>query len=1374
MGAGRYADDVAAPHGTLHAAIVRSPHAHAEIDAIDASRALALPGVHAVLTGEDIAAMSDPFLIVLKKPIDQWALAVGRVRYVGEPVAVVIADDRYIAEDGVDLVDVTYNPLPVVVDPLEAVKPDAPLLHPAAGSNELSTREFTYGDPQTAFAEAERTVSLKVEYPRSTYTPMECFVVVANYLRGDDSYDVLSNFQGPFSIHPVMARALRIPGTRLRLRIPADSGGSFGIKLSVFPYIVLMSLASRVVGRPVKWVEDRLEHLQAANSGPNRVTTIDAAVTAEGRVTALRFDNLEDYGGYLRAPMPGPLYRMHGTTTGAYDIPNLAMTNRVVVTNKMPAALVRGFGGPQLYLALERLMQRIAVELDLDPLEVIRKNLIPAKAFPYRTCAGALYDSGDYQKAIDEAVGDGRLDALLARRDKARSEGRYYGIGFATVVEPGMSNMGYLSTINPVEMRERQGPKNGAISMVNVNVDAVGTVSVTADLTVQGQGHATALSQIVADQLGLEPQDISINLELDTQKDAWSIAAGTYSCRFTPGTAVAAHIAAGRIREKVARIAAKQLNTRPEDIDFGGGRVFSRSNPDNGAPFARVAGTAHWSPVLMPETDEPGLSETGIWSPPQLEPPNSRDEINTSLTYGFVFDICGVEICPVTMEVRVDRYISMHDAGKLINPLLAKGQIHGAFVQGLASALYEEIVYDETGALQSGTFAEYLVPTACEVPPIELLHIETPSPFTPLGAKGLAEGNCMSTPVCIANAVADALSLKDVPLPVTPQRLNALVNGAEPEPPEGIAAPPVPATAHADAAITGEGSVSVAATPAEIWKALLDPESLKHIIPGCHSVSAITAEHYRAEVSLGVGPIRGRFLADVTLSDLEVERAATLSGGLSGPLGKASGNGRVTLTAQEHGTRIDYTYGVDVGGKVASVGGRMIKRAAQMVIGQFFERLAGVASGDAGSRGTDGAKRRAPGSQSCSEASNEARSIHVSASRQPRGGGRGTGRARRRCARSGGRAIADGDAEPAPGRTARACRHLAPGNPAHHPQARRCHRGRRRRDPGGTAGLARTRPGRPVHRQGAALGRPLPDAQPRHRVRLHRPCRPQLRAAAFAGAAAGGSRAALAPRRTPAQGQRVPDRNAPDRQGRRRTDHRRALPRGRRPERLRLPRGRAPARRFRHRVRRRRAHQRRGDPARHRRRRRPPDLHRGRCRPEPGRPRRPCRAACMATRRLRRHSRQRPLPPRPCAPACPQAVCGGAFMRRVNPDERVPVTIVLNGPRSHRTGDIADVADRLPAQRTGPDRNPRRLRAWRLRMLHRAHGRRCRAFMPDPGGAGARPRYRHSRGPCIQQGRARRAATRLPQAPCAPVRLLHPRHPDVVQRLPRPPAGRRR
>ncbi len=947
MGKGRFVDDFPVSSNTLHAAVVRSSHAHALITTIDTTRALAVPGVRRVITGEEIRALSDPFLTVLKQPIDQWALAVERVRYVGEAVAIVLADDRYIAEDGAALVEILYEPLAVVVDPSAAVRADAPLLHPAAGTNQLSVREFVYGEPDAAFARADRTVTVEIEYPRSSYTPMECFAVVAEYRPGDRSFDVLANFQGPFSAHPVMAKALRVPGSKLRLRIPPDSGGSFGIKLSVFPYIVLVALAARISGRPVKWIEDRLEHLQAANSGPNRLTRLDAAVEPDGRVTALRFDNLEDYGAYLRAPMPGPLYRMHGSTTGAYDIRHLAMTNRVVVTNKMPAALVRGFGGPQLYLALERLMQRIAVELGLDPLAVIRRNLISADAFPYRTTAGALYDSGNYQKAIEIATGEGRLDDLLRRRDEARAAGRLYGIGYAAVVEPGMSNMGYLSTILPDGIRQQQGPKNGAVSMVRVNVDALGGVSMTADVTVQGQGHATALSQIVADQLGLHPGDISVNLEIDTQKDAWSIAAGSYSCRFSPGTAVAAHLAGKQVRDKVARIAAGLLETTAEDISFAGGKVFSISKPDKSMPFGRAAGTAHWSPVLVPDTDQPGISETGIWAPPELAPPTSGDEINTSLTYGFVFDICGVEIDPLTMQVKVDRYISMHDAGKLINPLLAEGQIRGAFVQGLATALYEEIVYDDkTGALQTGTFAEYLVPTASEVPHIEIIHMETPSPFTPLGAKGLAEGNCMSTPACIANAVADALSLRDVRLPITPNRINALLAGEEaPAPVANVDAMDAAAMEQefADAAIAGSGTLTVATPASEIWNALLDPETLRHIIPGCHTVTAIRPDHFRAEVSLGVGPVRGRFEADVYLTDLIPQQQARLTGQLRGPLGKAEGQGRVIMSVTPAGTRIDYAYGVDVGGKVASVGGRMIRRAADMIIGQFFERLVSLA-----------------------------------------------------------------------------------------------------------------------------------------------------------------------------------------------------------------------------------------------------------------------------------------------------------------------------------------------------------------------------------------------------------------------------------------------
>ncbi len=318
-------------------------------------------------------------------------------------------------------------------------------------------------------------------------------------------------------------------------------------------------------------------------------------------------DQLEDYGAFLRAPMPGPLYRMHGALTGGYDIANLDVVNRVVLTNKMPASLIRGFGGPQLYLALERLVQRIAVELGLDHLDVIRRNLVPPEKFPYRAAAGGLYDSGDYPKAVAIATGDGRLDDLKKRRDEARKAGKKYGIGFAVVVEPAMSNMGYLSTLLTPEARDKAGPKNGATSMVTVNIDPLGAVSATADVTVQGQGHQTVLSQIISDQLGLKPDDINVVLEMDTAKDQWSIAAGTYSSRFTSGTAVAAHIAASRLAEKLKAIAAKQLNVMAEDVELAGGKIRSKSNPDNALPFSRVAGTSHWSPVMLPEGMAPAL-----------------------------------------------------------------------------------------------------------------------------------------------------------------------------------------------------------------------------------------------------------------------------------------------------------------------------------------------------------------------------------------------------------------------------------------------------------------------------------------------------------------------------------------------------------------------------------------------------------------------------------------------------------------------------------------------------------------------------------------------------------------------------------------------
>jgi 2-furoyl-CoA dehydrogenase large subunit len=948
-GRARFADHYPAPAGTLHAAILRSPHAHAEIASIDISAAMAQPGVTAVLTGEDIKAQSDPYIVIVKQPLDEWSLAVERVRYVGQPVALVLASDRYKAEDALSHIDVAYKVLPATIDPEASAKDGAPLVHEAAGTNLVSVREFSYGDPEGAFAAADRVVKLTIDYPRNSLTPIEGFVVVSEYERDDGMFNVFSNFQGPYTGHPVMARALRVPEASLRLRTPANSGGSFGVKQSVMPYIVLMSCASRLVGRSVKWVEDRFEHLTAANSAPNRIVTIEAAVKGDGKVIGMRVDQLDDYGAFLRTPMPGPLYRMHGTLTGAYDIQDLAVTNRLVLTNKMPVGLVRGFGGPQMYFAVERLMHRVAVECGMDPLEVIRKNLVPAGSFPYRAAAGALYDSGDYQTAVERTVKEGDLAALLKRREEARAAGKLYGIGYAAVVEPGMSNMGYLSTITPAEERAKRGPQDGAISMATVSVDPTGSVVVSSDTTPQGQGHATVLAQLVADELGLKPQQIRVNTEHDTNKDPWSIAAGTYSCRFSPGTAVATKLAAKKVRDKLARIAATRLNVTPDQVEFANGRIFDPKNPDNALSFARTAGSTHWSPSLLPEGMEGGMRETATWAPPELAPPDMDDRVNTSLTYGFVFDFCGVEIDPDTGELRIDRYVTMHDCGTRMNPMILDGQTYGAFAQAVGAAMYEVFEYADDGSFLSGTFADYLVPTAYEVPTPEVLHMETPSPFTPLGAKGGAEGNNMSTPVCLANAVCDALGIENVNLPLFPSRISALIHGEEkPRPatskPTAAEAAPASGGGHA---LKGAGDTLVPAPPQQVWDTLLDPEKLAAVIPGCNKLDLVAENQYRAEVKLGVGPVRGVFVAEVGLSDMDPPNAAKLSGGLSGPLGSSRGSGRVTLRAEGEGTRVSYSYTVEISGKVAAVGGRMIEGASRVVVGQFFERLARQVNGGA-------------------------------------------------------------------------------------------------------------------------------------------------------------------------------------------------------------------------------------------------------------------------------------------------------------------------------------------------------------------------------------------------------------------------------------------
>ncbi|MGA9914253.1 MAG: molybdopterin cofactor-binding domain-containing protein [Paraburkholderia sp.] len=948
-GRGRYGDDLGTKPGTLHAAILRSPHAHAELVAIHTDAASKLPGVRAILTRDDLRAWSRPFVVGVKSPMEQWALAMDRVRYVGEPVAVVLAESRAIAEDGLDLLKVEYSTLDPVTTIEQAASEESTVLHEKVGTNVISDRRFRYGDPEAAFEKAPHRVKLVAHYPRNTCAPIECGVVIAEYLAGDEGYDVTSNFMGPFSLHAVMAMALNVPANRLRHKAPRDSGGSFGVKQAVFPYVVLMCLASRKAGAPVKWVEDRLEHLSAATSATARLSTLEAAVESDGRITALSYDQLEDCGGYLRAPEPATFYRMHGCLTGAYAIDNLLVRNRVVLTNKTPTGLVRGFGGPQVYFALERLIQRIALELKLDVLDVYRRNFVAADAFPYRAAAGALLDSGNYQEALRRSLAEGGYEELRARREAARKEGRLYGIGFAAIVEPSVSNMGYITTVMPADARRKAGPKSGAIASATVSVDLLGGVVVTIASTPAGQGHMTVCAQVVADVLGVSPQDVVVNVEFDTHKDAWSVAAGNYSSRFAGAVAGTVHLAAVRVRDKVARIVSKQWGCAPEDVRFEGGRIYAAGAEDRAQPFGRVAANApHWAPALLPEGEEPGLRETVFWNPPNMAAPDENDRINTSAAYGFAFDMCGVEVDRATGRVRIDRYVTAHDAGTLLNPALADGQIRGAFAQGLGAALMEEFRYGADGSFQSGTLADYLMPTTCEVPDPVIVHLETPSPFTPLGAKGLGEGNNMSTPPCIANAVADALGVDDIRLPLTPSKVMALIGIDDPAPsrPELRDTPPAkPGMPGGGKALTAQGSVDLPASPEAIFAVLLDPDALARVIPGCHALEAEGTNQYRADVTVGVGMIKARFEAKIGLSEIDAPHRLRLAGAGMSSLGSARGSGLVELIPIESGTRLSYDYEAQVSGKVAAVGGRMLEGAAKVVLRQLFESLGRQAAG---------------------------------------------------------------------------------------------------------------------------------------------------------------------------------------------------------------------------------------------------------------------------------------------------------------------------------------------------------------------------------------------------------------------------------------------
>jgi 2-furoyl-CoA dehydrogenase large subunit len=940
-GRARFIDDLTPVAGIRFAAILRSPHPHARIVNIDISHALKLPGVRDVVTGKDIATFIGPVPSVVKAPIDYYPIAIDCARYVGEPVAVVVADSRYIAEDACELIDVEYEVLAAVADLKSAMAPDAPVIYDKVGSNIVNRRSFRYGDPDKAFSEADRVFDLSYSYPRYASTPMETFGVIAHFERAPDRFTVWSNFQGPFVIQPLMAGALRVPGNKLRLITPPSSGGSFGIKQAILSYIILLAAVSRKTGLPVKWIEDRVEHLTAATASSDRLGEISAAFRNDGKLIGLRFKNVANMGAYIRAPEPASLYRMHAASNGCYDVQNIAVDNQIVVTNRTPVGLNRGYGGPQFYFALERIMEIAARGLGIDVAELRRRNFIPAHAFPYQAPAGAVFDAGNYDEALSELLHLADYEALKLRRDEARNAGRLFGIGIAAGVEPSGSNMAYVSLAQTVEERSKGDRKSGANASAVISVDPSGQVTLHLDSTPNGQGHATVAAQIVADALGLKPADIEVVTELDTLTSAWSIASGNYSNRFAAIVVGAIAQSAQQVATKLKLLASELLDAKPEDVDLYEGHARVRGGSNKGVSFRKVAARAHWDPSHLPEGCSPGLVETAIVSPRILGSPGDDDRIASAATFGFVIDLAAIEIDPKSGALRIDKYVSVHDVGTQLNPKIVEGQIHGGFVHGLGAALFEELAYDERGNFLSGTFADYLCPTAVEVPTVYIGHVETVTPVNSLGAKGMGDGSSMLTPAAIANAVADALGRDDVSLPLTLQRVWDLANGRDPamkrlsKAPEGMAEAPI-----GKGALTGSGEVILSAPVDEVWRRLIDPNELAAIVPGCQSLKQDGPDRYSAQVIIGVAGIRGTYDARIEMRDKQEPNCVRLVGKASGALGFGAGSGLVTLRAEPDGrTRLQYQYEADVGGKLAAVGQRMLGTVTRYVIGQFFSAL---------------------------------------------------------------------------------------------------------------------------------------------------------------------------------------------------------------------------------------------------------------------------------------------------------------------------------------------------------------------------------------------------------------------------------------------------
>lgn len=753
-GQGAFTDDLWM-HRMGHVHFVRSPHAHALIHDVDVSRALRVPGVYATLTGEEVRRLTDRFTQIAPEPggrAKDYCLAVGRARFAGEPVAAVLAETRELARDAAALVEVDYEPLPVVLDAVDAAQPGRPLVHSEIGSNVGWRGVYDFGDIETALAEADHVVRIPhLHFHRFSSTPLECNAALVHWDPGTGAIEIQSNNQMPQFAAMYMAPALGIRTDQLSFKAQ-DIGGAFGIKLTSYTYLTALALLSRKANRPAKWTEYRSEHLVGSAHGNERTfRDIEVPVRADGEILGFKATAFDDVGAFMRyEPLGGVIFSQ--VLPGCYRFQHLRVDYRSVVTNKTPVGPNRGYSRMQHLWMVERIVDLVAHELALDPVAVRKRNYIRAQDFPYETPNGCVYDSGDYHAMLDRALELIDHDAWATRRAAAEGTGKRIGIGIGSTLDSGTSNFGQARIVN------KNLPFSGNGEAAICKLDLQGEISVALGTVPQGQGHETTTSQVVADVFGVTPAEVLVRPGHDSARNSYTAFSGTYASQFAVTGIGAALGAAEQVRDDLLAVAAAVLEAERDELLLVGGTVSVEGDEDRALTFAEIANLVYANTAALPPelADAVTLNRRYVYRAPFEVPDWKSKSGSLTLTYSSQIHACVVEIDEETGQTRILDYAAVDECGVVINPAIVEGQVHGAAAHGVAAALQETLEYDADGQLLNGTFWDYHVITAPDTPMFKTANLACPSPFTPTGSKGMGEGG--GGPLhAVCSAIQDAL-----------------------------------------------------------------------------------------------------------------------------------------------------------------------------------------------------------------------------------------------------------------------------------------------------------------------------------------------------------------------------------------------------------------------------------------------------------------------------------------------------------------------------------------------------------------------------------------------------------------------------------------